>query len=71
MRPTSRQAALYSATQKLQHLDTPRLDAELLLIHVLHISRAQLYAWPEKMLNYCTKSILLSFQFIDYHHTIT
>jgi release factor glutamine methyltransferase len=51
MRPTSRQAALYSATQKFQHLDTPRLDAELLLIHVLHISRAQLYAWPEKLLN--------------------
>ncbi|MEK7990654.1 MAG: peptide chain release factor N(5)-glutamine methyltransferase [Thiotrichaceae bacterium] len=51
MLQTSRQAALYSATQQFQHLDTPRLDAELLLIHVLNISRAQLYAWPEKRLN--------------------
>ncbi|WP_353571143.1 peptide chain release factor N(5)-glutamine methyltransferase [Candidatus Albibeggiatoa sp. nov. BB20] len=51
MPTTSRQAALYDATQQLQHLDTPRLDAEILLTHVLGISRVQLYAWPEKLLS--------------------
>ncbi|MCV6636117.1 peptide chain release factor N(5)-glutamine methyltransferase [Candidatus Albibeggiatoa sp. nov. NOAA] len=51
MSTTSRQTALRFATEQLQHLDTPRLDAEILLTHVLGISRAQLYAWPEKLLD--------------------
>ena len=46
----SRQTALRQASEQLQHLDTPRLDAEVLLTHVLNISRAQLYAWSEKIL---------------------
>lgn len=28
--------------------DTPRIDAELLLAHVLQVSRSSLYTWPEK-----------------------
>ena len=47
----TRQTALRQATEQLQHLDTPRLDAEVLLTHVLHVSRAQLYAWSEKTLS--------------------
>jgi release factor glutamine methyltransferase len=47
----SRQTALQYAIQQLQHLDTPRLDADILLAHALHISRAQLYAWSEKLLD--------------------
>lgn len=48
--------ALLSATQQLadQH-DTASLDAELLLAHVLHKSRAWLYTWPEQQLD--TKQI--------------
>jgi release factor glutamine methyltransferase len=30
--------------------DSPRLDAELLLCHVLSVTNASLYAWPEKLL---------------------
>ncbi len=48
--------ALLSATQQLadQH-DTASLDAELLLAHVFHKSRAWLYTWPEQQLD--TKQI--------------
>ncbi len=30
--------------------DSPRLDAELLLMHVLEVNRSWLFAWPEKLL---------------------
>lgn len=49
---TNIQQALASATQRLadQH-DGASLDAELLLAHVLHKSRAWLYTWPEHKLD--------------------
>jgi len=49
---TNIQQALLSATQRLaeQH-DSASLDAELLLAHVLHKSRAWLYTWPEHKLD--------------------
>lgn len=49
---TSIHQALLTATQQLadQH-DTASLDAELLLAHVLHKSRAWLYTWPEQELD--------------------
>jgi release factor glutamine methyltransferase len=49
---TNIQQALTSATQRLveQH-DSASLDAELLLAHVLHKSRAWLYTWPEHKLD--------------------
>ena len=49
---TTIQQTLQAATQQLaaQH-DTANLDAELLLAHVLHKSRAWLYTWPEHKLN--------------------
>ncbi len=34
----------------LPNSDTPRLDAEVLLYHVLGVRRSHLYAWPEKLL---------------------
>ena len=49
---TSIHQALLTATQQLaaQH-DSASLDAELLLAHVLHKSRAWLYTWPEHQLD--------------------
>jgi release factor glutamine methyltransferase len=49
---TTIQQALLAATQQLadQH-DTASLDAELLLAHVMHKSRAWLYTWPEQQLD--------------------
>ncbi len=49
---TTIQQSLLSATQRLadQH-DSANLDAELLLAHVLHQSRAWLYTWPEHKLD--------------------
>jgi len=34
----------------LEATDSPRLDAELLLCHVLSVAQASLYAWPDKPL---------------------
>lgn len=42
------QATTALATNKV---DSPKLDADLLMCHVLQCSRATLYAWPEKILN--------------------
>ncbi len=51
MSTLSRKAALQYANQQLQRLENARLDAEILLTHVLNISRSQLYAWSEKQLS--------------------
>lgn len=40
-----------TAINKLSHSDTPRLDAELLLCHVLGVTRSYLYAWSDKTLS--------------------
>ena len=46
------QQALASAVQQLtDQPDTARLDAELLLAHVLHKSRTWLHTWPEQELS--------------------
>lgn len=43
--------AMQQASARLQALsDSPRLDAELLLCHVLEKSRSYLFTWPEKSL---------------------
>lgn len=42
---------LKQAEQQLSFSSTPRLDAEILLAHVLKQDRAYLYAWPEKILS--------------------
>lgn len=43
--------ALQQASTRLAHTsDTPRLDAELLLCHVLEQSRTYLFTWPERVL---------------------
>jgi release factor glutamine methyltransferase len=47
---TSLNTLLREAVKKLSHTDTKHLDAELLLCHVLNVSRTYLYAWPEKIL---------------------
>ncbi|MEW6648051.1 MAG: peptide chain release factor N(5)-glutamine methyltransferase [Pseudomonadota bacterium] len=44
------QQALLSAQARLGSSDTPRLDAELLLCHVLDKNRAWLRTWPERAL---------------------
>ena len=42
---------LASASSRLQSTsESPRLDAELLLMHVLGVNRSWLFAWPEKLL---------------------
>lgn len=45
--------ALVAATQRLSSagVDSPRLDSEVLLAHVLRCSRADLYAYPERRLS--------------------
>lgn len=49
--PTLRQA-LREATVRLRpSSDSPELDAEILLAHVLEVSRAHLYAWPGQPLD--------------------
>lgn len=42
--------ALATATTQLLHSETPRLDAEVLLSHVLGVKRSYLLTWPEKIL---------------------
>ena len=58
---------LTEATQKLNALapsgDTARLDAELLLSHVLHKPRSYLFTWPEKVLN--DQEVSAFHQYID------
>ena len=46
------QEALAQASQLLGHqgVDSPRLDAELLLAHVLDTNRAMVLAWPDRQL---------------------
>lgn len=39
------------ATGTLSHLDSARLEADLLLMHVLGISRAEIMAWPDQAIN--------------------
>ena len=50
----TREQALALAKQALvagsSPTDSPRLDAELLLCHVLSVTSASLYTWPEKLL---------------------
>lgn len=48
---TTIEAALSAATKQLNHSDSPRLDAELLLCAVLAQSRSYLFTWPERELN--------------------
>lgn len=44
------QEYLFEAVKQLTHSDSPRLDAEILLCHVLGVARSYLYAWPDKIL---------------------
>lgn len=50
MTPTLREA-LQQAMAQLQHSDSPDIDAQLLLAHVLGKSRTWLYTWPGHPLN--------------------
>jgi len=49
---TQVQEALRQASQTLRNdgVESPRLDAELLLVHVLGVKRASILAWPERRL---------------------
>ena len=42
---------LSRATSELSQSETPRLDAELLLAHILHKPRSYFFTWPEKELS--------------------
>ena len=42
---------LARAQTSLTDSESPRADAELLLMHVLDVNRAWLYTWPEKSLS--------------------
>jgi len=48
---TSIARALHDAAERLHDSDTPQLDAEVLLVHVLGKPRSHLHAWPEKALD--------------------
>jgi len=50
---------LVEAIKLLIHSDSPRLDAEVLLSHVLGVTRSYLYAWSDKIL---TPSQFIQFQ---------
>lgn len=56
---TTIQQQLIQATQQLTESDSPRLDAEVLLAHVLEKDRSYFLAWPEKTL---TDTKLQTFQ---------
>ncbi len=45
------QQTLANAQNKLTHSASPRLDAEVLLCHVLGVTRSYCYAWPERELS--------------------
>jgi release factor glutamine methyltransferase len=46
-----KEALAQAATQlRAQGVETPRLDAELLLVHVLDVNRAALFTWPDRRL---------------------
>lgn len=45
--------------QQLQHSDSPRLDAEVLLADVLGKSRTYLYTWPEHVLTQTQQALYL------------
>jgi release factor glutamine methyltransferase len=42
---------LHQASLKLSYSDSPELDAEILLSHVLQVNRVYLYTWPERNLD--------------------
>jgi len=42
------QTLLKIGRTQLAHYDTPRLEAEVLLSHVLSVNRSYLYAWPQR-----------------------
>jgi release factor glutamine methyltransferase len=54
-------ATLQRATNFLHNSSTPRLDAQLLLMHVLQVSKTYLFANPEKLL---TQQNIDTFQFL-------
>lgn len=41
---------LIQAVEQLPYSDSPRLDAEVLLCHVLNVTRSYLYTWPDQVL---------------------
>ncbi len=51
MSMTIQQALVYAVQQLTEQPDIASLDAELLLAHVLHKSRAWLHTWPEQELS--------------------
>ncbi|MDP6969325.1 MAG: peptide chain release factor N(5)-glutamine methyltransferase [Gammaproteobacteria bacterium] len=50
MLPTQEQALVW-ARQRLEAGESPTLDCEIILTHILDCSRASLFAWPEKPLS--------------------
>ncbi len=48
---TSIEQALLQAAEQLRASDTPQLDAEVLLMHILGKPRSYLHAWPEAQLD--------------------
>ena len=50
MLPTREQALVW-ARQRLEAGESPALDSEIILTHILDCSRASLFAWPEKPLS--------------------
>jgi len=51
---------LKQASEELSAFDTPKLDADLLMCHVLDCDRTALYAWPEKALSSDQSNLLTS-----------
>lgn len=51
MSPTLRQALQHATDILAAHSDSARLDAEVLLAHVLNKGRAHLFTWPEQVLS--------------------
>ncbi|MDY6992012.1 MAG: peptide chain release factor N(5)-glutamine methyltransferase, partial [Pseudomonadota bacterium] len=45
------QTLLRIGSTQLAHYDTPRLEAEVLLSHVLSVNRSDLYAWPQQVVS--------------------
>jgi release factor glutamine methyltransferase len=42
--------SLKKAVEQLSNSDSPRLDAEILLCHILNVTRSHFLAWPDKIL---------------------
>ena len=58
---TIRAALQFAKLQLLNATDVPQLEAEILLMHVLQVTRSYLHTWPERVLDDAQEKIFSAF----------